>query len=218
MNGILKSRPMAPAVLLSLVLHGAMTSVLVMAGLHRAALQPPQVLQVTLADWPRERSVVIPHRTEPSRPNPPAMRPQSHSEDLEPPPPATPEVQATTESHSVESASPTASTVSSRPVSSQSPAAFALTPPQFDPAYRHNPKPDYPVLARKLGLQGTVVLRVLIGIEGRPGEIHVEKSSGHAVLDEAARAAVKQWLFEPAREGDMKIAGWVDVPIQFRLE
>jgi protein TonB len=101
---------------------------------------------------------------------------------------------------------------------SQDPAGRSLTPPQFDAAYLENPKPKYPATARKLGIQGTVVLRVFISVEGNPAEIRVEKSSGHPVLDQAALTAVKKWRFDPAHEGEAPVAAWVDVPIRFRLE
>jgi protein TonB len=77
--------------------------------------------------------------------------------------------------------------------------------------------PEYPVAARRLGLQGRVVLRVHVGVDGAALSVEVEESSGHAVLDEAAVAAVRGWTFEPAREGECPVESFVSVPIRFRL-
>jgi protein TonB len=68
-----------------------------------------------------------------------------------------------------------------------------------------------------MGLEGRVVLRVLVGAEGAVRAAEVAVSSGHPVLDEAAAAAVRTWTFEPAREGERAVESRVTVPIRFRL-
>ncbi len=89
--------------------------------------------------------------------------------------------------------------------------------PIFDADYLNNPVPPYPPAARKLKLQGTVVVRVLVNPLGKAEIVQVEKSSGVSILDGAALKAVKQWFFVPAREGNNPVSAWVDVPIRFRL-
>lgn len=89
--------------------------------------------------------------------------------------------------------------------------------PIFDAAYLSNPVPEYPSAARKLKLQGTTIVRVLVNPDGRAEVVQVEKSSGASVLDGAALKAVKKWLFVPARSGNKPVSAWVDVPIRFRL-
>jgi len=89
--------------------------------------------------------------------------------------------------------------------------------PRYDAAYLSNPVPHYPSLAKKLKLQGTAIIRVLVSSEGRPKSVAVEKSSGARILDDAAVDAVQHWSFVPARRGDKPISDWVDVPIVFRL-
>jgi protein TonB len=86
-----------------------------------------------------------------------------------------------------------------------------------DVAYLHNPRPAYPPMARKLGLEGTVTLRIFVNREGVPEESRVLVSAGSEVLDSAALDAVRMWRFVPAREGKAAIAHWVDVPVTFRL-
>lgn len=78
-------------------------------------------------------------------------------------------------------------------------------------------RPAYPAVPRRLGIQGTTLLRVHVQADGRIGEVLVEKSAGHPELDDAAVDAVKRWRFEPARRGAEAIAMWVLLPVEFRL-
>lgn len=91
-------------------------------------------------------------------------------------------------------------------------------PPGFGAAYLENPQPDYPPLARRMRLTGTVLLRVKVGVDGHPMEVTLQHSAGSDVLDQAALDAVRRWRFVPARQGDVPISAWVEVPIRFRLD
>lgn len=93
----------------------------------------------------------------------------------------------------------------------------ALTPPRFDADYLDNPAPAYPVLSRRLGEEGRVLLRVFVDPEGAAARVEVRDSSGFERLDRAARETVLRWRFVPARQGDQAVAGWVLVPISFNL-
>jgi len=86
------------------------------------------------------------------------------------------------------------------------------------PMYRTNPSPHYPRLARKRGYEGTVVLEVLVDFNGTVKNLQVFKSGGYAILDKAAVASVKDWLFEPGMRGDEKVEMWVKIPIRFQLK
>lgn len=65
--------------------------------------------------------------------------------------------------------------------------------------------------------QGTVMLRVLVGVDGVPQEIEIERSSGFVRLDRAAKAAVMKWRFEPGTRNGQPIAAYGLVPIAFKL-
>ena len=78
-------------------------------------------------------------------------------------------------------------------------------------------KPEYPLAARKQGLEGKVILRVTVAPDGRTTSVTVVESSGHAILDRAARDGVSRWRFQPARRATGAIATVVDVPIEFKL-
>ena len=90
--------------------------------------------------------------------------------------------------------------------------------PSYDAAYLNNPAPPYPAAARRLRLQGTATVRVLVSPDGRPKSVRLEKTSGVRILDDAALEAVHHWSFVPARRGDNPVAAEVDVPVRFRLD
>ena len=89
---------------------------------------------------------------------------------------------------------------------------------RYDAAYLHNPRPAYPPMSRRLGEEGRVVLRVRVGADGHPAAVNVDRSSSFERLDEAARRAVGNWRFVPARHGDEPVEGSVRVPVVFRLD
>ena len=88
----------------------------------------------------------------------------------------------------------------------------------FPPTGGYQVRPSYPSSARRLGAQGTTMLRVHVLDDGRVGDVDIEESAGHRDLDQAAADAVRRWRFEPARRGDEAVAMWVRVPVEFRLK
>ncbi len=84
--------------------------------------------------------------------------------------------------------------------------------------YRVAPHPIYPERARRDGESGRVMLRVMIDASGRPAQVSVATSSGHAVLDESALSAVRAAQFQPYVEGGLPQAVWVVIPISFVLQ
>ncbi len=89
--------------------------------------------------------------------------------------------------------------------------------PAMPAAYADNPNPDYPLLARRKGFEGRVLLRVAVRPDGTAESAAIIQSSGHDILDRAARATITQWRFRPASIGDKLVAGSIDVPVLFRL-
>jgi protein TonB len=78
-------------------------------------------------------------------------------------------------------------------------------------------KPVYPSVANDSGWEGTVVVRVLVQTNGLPGGVTVQKSSGYPILDKAATDAVRQWRFNPEKDGNIPINKYVDIPLKFEL-
>jgi protein TonB len=85
-------------------------------------------------------------------------------------------------------------------------------------AYGSNPAPAYPLVARRLGMEGVVMLEVVVAPDGTAAEVRVLQSSGHEPLDESALRTVRtSWRFIPARQDGVPVTSRVTVPIRFRL-
>jgi len=78
------------------------------------------------------------------------------------------------------------------------------------------PDPEYSEEARKAKYQGTCVLWMIVGPDGKPRDIKVARTLGLG-LDEKAIEAVKQWKFEPAMKDGKPVAVQINVEVSFRL-
>ena len=90
--------------------------------------------------------------------------------------------------------------------------------PSSDADYLNNPAPAYPRMSRRMGEQGTVVLRVFINTEGRAEKAEIRTSSGYSRLDEAGLDTVKRWRYVPGKRAGVPEAMWFNVPIRFVLD
>jgi protein TonB len=93
-------------------------------------------------------------------------------------------------------------------------------PPVIDAqavGYLVPPAPRYPPASRRAREEGEVLVRVLIDVDGRPGEVRILRSSGHARLDDAALEAVRAALFRPYVADGHARAAYVRVPVEFTL-
>lgn len=84
-------------------------------------------------------------------------------------------------------------------------------------AYKRQPQIQYPDQARRRGDTGTVVVRALIGTDGRVDRAEVEQSSGHRALDQAGLRAVHRASFHPYRENGVAQPVYTLIPIAFTL-
>jgi TonB family protein len=75
--------------------------------------------------------------------------------------------------------------------------------PQQNVPFGPGPKPIpyYPELAARNDWEGTVVLRVVVGSDCRASAVEVAQSSGHGILDDAAKECVRKWTFLPNEIG-----------------
>ena len=78
-------------------------------------------------------------------------------------------------------------------------------------------RPPYPRIAKEQGWQGTVILTLTIGPEGKVSSATVHTSSGFPILDQMALDATDDWLFHPQKDGEFPVATRVNVPIKFNL-
>ncbi|NVJ08255.1 energy transducer TonB [Myxococcus sp. AM001] len=79
-------------------------------------------------------------------------------------------------------------------------------------------RPRYPRLAKQRNIQGKVVVRVIVGTDGRVEEAHTQVMRSVPALDAAAIAAVNQWRFTPALGRSGRLARvMIDIPVDFSL-
>lgn len=98
------------------------------------------------------------------------------------------------------------------------PAPPKIELPSSDAAYLNNPKPAYPAISKRLGEQGKVVVRVLIGADGLPQKVELSKSSGYDRLDRLAMDTVMRYKFVPGKRNGVPETMWNLVPFNFVLE
>jgi protein TonB len=111
--------------------------------------------------------------------------------------------------------------ISASPMSSGSASSTSngdSSSPKFGAGYLSNPTPEYPAIAREMGEEGKVLLRVLVTPEGLTKKVKLHRTSGSDSLDDAAVKAVRKWRFVPAKQGNQAIEAWVYVPIVFKLD
>ncbi|MDC0708636.1 TonB family protein [Stigmatella sp. ncwal1] len=79
--------------------------------------------------------------------------------------------------------------------------------------------PQYPRRARNAGIEGLVMVRIIIGVDGRIEASHTRVIRSVPALDDAAVAAVSQWRFSPAvGHHGRPVRVIIDVPVQFSLK
>ncbi len=80
-----------------------------------------------------------------------------------------------------------------------------------------NPHPPYPLIARKKGMEGKLILNVKVNKDGLVDNVVVKESSGHKILDNVSKKTVQKWEFIPAEKYGDAIEDTVFVPIRFVL-
>ncbi len=199
---------LSTAIALNLLLFG-----LVMVPI---SLPPPAALtappRITLRIIPKTPPIMTaPIRSDPIKPRPaPVVR-----DIVTPPRVATPTY--TTSSNALSNAEVTTpiddTATGSGPVTDFG-SGIESTPVQL--AYRSAPPPAYPRNAMRRGLGGTVLLRILVDVDGQPLHVMIERSSGYRELDDAAREQVlARWLFQPAVRNGTAVQAYGLVPITF---
>lgn len=186
-------------------------------------LQPPAPVAPAAPPPAKPHPVVQPversHPTQRREPHPvshrmpPTPQPVAIAEPA-PAPVTTPEV-----ADPLPPAPPVTSPVSKAPTVPVTPAAPAtIELPSSNANYLRNPTPTYPPISKRLGEQGRVIVRVLIGADGVPEKAELKQSSNYNRLDRVALETVMKWRYVPGKRGGVAEAMWVNVPIDFVLE
>lgn len=162
----------------------------------RPRLEPkPIAVPVVRDPPPRQPTAIAPPRTAPAQSPGPVVDSQPGDEML----PATDPV--------VDSGAGETDDIATPPIASAQLQAISA------------PSPRYPPKAIRAGLSGTVELEILVGTDGTPLEVRVVRSSGHRLLDQAARNTVlSQWRFQPAIRDGRPVQALGRVPVAFSLE
>ncbi len=109
------------------------------------------------------------------------------------------------------------SAVSSAPLPVPQPPVEAFTVYDRKPLVLVRVAPEYPQLARDMGIEGVVLCRLTIGTDGRVEEVIVLRSTAEA-LNEHAVAALKQWVFQPAEQSGNPVRVTIVIPCRFSLD
>lgn len=151
--------------------------------------------------------------------------------DLPPPPPPPPAVEVPPAAPTIQAptaAAPPAPTPEPPVVAADSgevpapppqpPAPPAPTPVTGPEAVSqgHVPTPPYPIAALRQGIEGAVIVRVLVGADGQVLEVQLQRTV-HPLLDRAALQAVRRGQFRPARRDGIAVPEWATVPVRFEL-
>ena len=119
---------------------------------------------------------------------------------------------------------PTETTYIIAPVLPTPPPTITTVPDEVDayidvdpPSVIHRVKPRYTGTAKKLGIQGTVVLSLLIDTDGRVADLTVLRSLPFGLTQNAVEA-VRQWLFEPCTFNEKPVRVRYTLTVVFRLE
>lgn len=226
----------------AILLHAMLPATAINSRPRNQLATEPRVIEINLSAPAHSKAALPPRKTENSgkggglkRAKEPALHKGKKPE--QPVQRQTPERNRNSQPNSVSPAAPAQEkerqTPSSRPTTAAMPTSPAdsrpddtgdtATPPlppleKAAPRYHANPPPEYPPLARKRGLEGTVELDVLVNRLGAAEQIKLARSSSHDLLDRAAIAAVSRWLFLPGKQGAEDIPMWVRIPIRYALQ
>jgi len=98
------------------------------------------------------------------------------------------------------------------------PAADEFVPTEEIPQAIFIPEPEYPEMARKAGITGSVWIRVLVDKEGNVRDAIIEKQSGaNAGFEEAAKKAAMGGKWTPAIQNNQPVPCWVSYRVEFEL-
>ena len=76
---------------------------------------------------------------------------------------------------------------------------------------------NYPLIAQRAGIEGMVVVQIVVDTDGTPTDPVVVRSA-HDVLDKEAVAAVMQQQFRPGRQRGKAVRVRMSIPVKFKLQ
>ncbi len=94
---------------------------------------------------------------------------------------------------------------------------FVFIPHDTPPKVKDRVLPVYPEIAKKAGIEGSVLLHLFVDETGRVIKVLVAKSL-ETSLDQAALEAARKTTFYPALQRDKPVGVWVAYPVRFKLK
>jgi periplasmic protein TonB len=202
-----------------LALHGFGLWALLQVNAVREAMRQVAPIIVSLVAPPVAPQVPKPLPQSP-KPLPKLQPPSTHVPLIAAPPTPAAEAFAVPMAPSLPAPSPMAAAAAPAAISDAAPPPPALRQiPDSAVQFLQLPEVVYPRLSQRHGETGLVIVRAHVGTDGgAPHSVQIEKSSGHARLDQAAMAAVQKARFKPYAEKGQPVEGWALIPIRFELE
>jgi TonB family protein len=160
----------------------------------------PSVIATRAVLPPLRVEVVAGDRHSPVKPGNPSLK-----VDMQPGTPARPEAEAASTSPDPPADPPPLTDASER-VEVSADTSHVLT---------HRVRPEYPLLARQMKVQGSVVLDAMIGKDGGIQDLHVVQ--GPTILADAAREAVRQWRFKPYLQDGEPVETQAHITVNFMI-
>ena len=85
-----------------------------------------------------------------------------------------------------------------------------------NPQIIHWQKPDYPEMARMAKIEGTVIVKVLVGPDGLVKDAQIVQGVNPS-LNQAALSAARRCKFIPGKQRNIPVKAWMALPFAFRL-
>lgn len=105
------------------------------------------------------------------------------------------------------------------PLEEYLPAPDEFVAVEEQPVLLQKVQPEYPEIARKAGIEGSVWVKVLVDKNGKVRDAIILKESGaNAGFEEAALEAAKQGVWKPAMQNKQPVALWVAYEVKFQLK
>jgi periplasmic protein TonB len=92
-----------------------------------------------------------------------------------------------------------------------------LKSPRIDPRYAALLQPEYPPSMIRAEIEGSVAVRVLVGIDGRVKDVQVIRAENEAFAEATKRQALKRWRFLAGTSDGQAIESWRDMTVRFEI-
>jgi protein TonB len=79
-------------------------------------------------------------------------------------------------------------------------------------------QPPYPPALQRAEVEGSVTVRILIGIDGRPKDIVLVRADDADFFAAARTWGLRHWRFKPAEEDGTPVESWYTLTVKFNIE